>query len=360
MKHERGSAASGPRRLSPWSCAGAVTVLVALSFAAPRPLGAQEETSEFSAEGFNVLRIEQEDKLTVPKELAEEVWLFLVDRFVKDTLALKSLDPAFKAYYHEELFTDTYYDTPTLQVLATQNGVRRRHRVNLTVPDHRKSGRELVQIKINNLTPGKELERGEYKFEVELSKGIKNAEDAHPLFGIVKPSHREELKQRLRALGLDPSKMRPILTVEDLRRRIYITRYGEPFMTISHDQAHSELMWARAEVVEIEPELNEIPFTEGGPEVKRYMEQIGAKVSAIIMEEFPQIKQDLTPKYNKMFSQFEAEIPLLRLLIRTKLDNAGMLLTVLLVGISALAGGVFVLARNMSQKRERAAVEYTT
>jgi hypothetical protein len=326
---------------------GILPLLCTLLFHSPSLVQAQsvEDESEFSASGFNTLRIEQEDKLLVPSDQADAVWQFLLDYLVSDPTQLQALDPLFTAYAQEEAFTDTYFDTPTLQLLGQQNGVRHRQRINLTNPDDRKSGRELLQIKVNHISQNA-FERGEYKFDISYPQTVSEPDDAHPLFGIVKPAHRPDVKQRLTELGLDPEAMRPILTIHDLRKRIYILRNDEPFMSISLDHVTANYLWAQVTLVEIEPELNEVAFTEADATTRQYMEEIGAQISAMVMAEFPAIQRDLTPKYNKVFQQFENQIPALRFLIRTEMDNLnslGGLLFVLLM--FPLLGGVFLYHR---------------
>ena len=49
------------------------------------------------------------------------------------------------------------------------------------------------------------------------------------------------------------------------------------------------------------------------------MESINKMIVDDILKQFPGIKRDLTPKYNKAFSYFEEKIPFLRLLIRFNL-----------------------------------------
>ena len=82
-----------------------------------------------------------------------------------------------------------------------------------------------------------QLERGEIKFEIQYPQMINNPEDAHPMLAIVKPSHREDFKARLTKLGFDPYSMRPILTMHDIRRWVYVRRNNEPFLSVSFDNA---------------------------------------------------------------------------------------------------------------------------
>jgi len=161
------------------------------------------EKVDDSAAGYNKLRIEQEDKLLVPLDKAEEVWEFLHERYVVDRESLKKLDSLFTSYFNEEKFTDTYFDTPDLKLLSMESGVRHRLRVNLTNPDDRKSGRELMQIKLNDRSQNV-LERGEIKFDIKRPATKDSPEDNHPMLGIVKSSQREDFKQRLKERGLEP------------------------------------------------------------------------------------------------------------------------------------------------------------
>lgn len=294
----------------------------------------EEETSEFSAHGFNVLRIEQEDKLWVPLDKADEVWAFMEQRFVKDKEYLKSLDPEFDSYWYLEEFWDTYYDTPTFQLIEKQSGVRHRRRINLTNPEHNKSGRELMQIKINDLNSNA-LNRGELKYDIEPPLQKETQDDMHPMIGLVKPKHRVDFISRLRAMDLDPYSMREVLTVHDMRSRIYITKNKQPFMSISFDRADTSTWWAKYNFVEIEPELNEIPYTEGDAATRQYMEKVLGQVVSEIRTQFPFIEQNLTPKYNKSFNALKERLPFFPLLVKTRMNNTeGMLVTI--VGILAL------------------------
>jgi hypothetical protein len=296
-------------------------------------VSAQEETSEFSAHGFNVLRIEQEDKLWVPLDKAGEVWAFMENKFVKDKEYLKSIDPEFDSYWYLEEFWDTYYDTPTFQMLEKQGGVRHRRRKNLTDPENIKSGRELMQIKINDLDANP-LNRGEIKFNIEpLAEKTSRSpqpDDSHSMIGLVDPKHRTDFKSRLVALGLDPYSMKEVLTVHDMRSRIFITKNKQPFMSISLDRADTSAWWVKYNFVEIEPELNEIPYTEGDATMRQYMEKVLGQIVNEIKTEFPFIEQNLTPKYNKSFDALKEKLPFFPLLVRARMNNIeGMLVTVI-------------------------------
>ncbi len=310
------------------------------------------EEDDVSASGFDNMRIEQEEKLLVPLEIADEVLAFLEQRYVTDKARLAELDPHFASTLQEEDFTDVYYDTPGLQLLARESGVRHRTRFNLSDPENRKNGRELMQLKYNNISSNA-LERGEIKFAIERKRRPDNPEDAHPMLGIVKDEHRAPFKKRLVEWGLDPQAMRPVLTVRDLRTRVYITKDGQPFLSISFDHARSGLLWAETRFVEIEPELNEIAFTDANPETRRYMESILASIVNDIRAHYPQIQSNLTPKYNKSFSGLEAQIPFLRTLVRAHLHETESFASLVLLVIGAGGLGGFIGWQSFSQRRRR-------
>ena len=321
-----------------WSFSAVLAVSLSFSPAPASVLLPQSQEDETDAHGYDKLRIEQEDKLFVPLEIADEVWKWLEHRYVEDPEYLKGLDPRFTASWSEELFTDVYFDTPTLQLYDMQSGVRKRKRVNLSNPEDVKSGRELMQIKVNDLSDNVR-ERGEIKFEIEYPFNPTSEEDRHPMLGVVKPEHREPFKKRLTELGLDPMSMKPVLTVVDTRRRVYLKVDGKAFMSISHDSAQSDLWWGHGQICEIEPELNEIGFTEADAETRAYMETVLDKVVADILTQFPQIQRDLTPKYNKFFDRLEEDVPFLRALVRTGTQSNGYMYKLGALSL-ALVGGV--------------------
>ncbi|MGH7540525.1 MAG: CYTH domain-containing protein [Gemmatimonadota bacterium] len=297
----------------------------------PAALTAQNTADEIDASGTNVLRIEKEDKLLVPLERAEEVWEFLHGWLVEDVEALRSLDPALTSTWSEEQFYDTYFDTPELTVLAREDGVRVRQRFNLTNPDDRKSGRALVQIKVSGISDDP-LERAEYKYEVADPMDL-----SLPLLDIVRRSQRDQLRARLVGLELDPDAMRPILTIEDLRRRIYLTSGRTPFLSVSHDQVTVRKMWATIRFVEIEPELNEISYTEADSATRAYMAGIGKRISDAILERFPDVERNLTPKYAKAFGALAGRIPALRTLVRYGLHDRDGVAAIGVIGLGLIA-----------------------
>lgn len=261
------------------------------------------------------LRIENEDKLVVPEELKEEVWNYMVERLVDDKSFIKSLDPALDSYWMDEYFSDIYFDTPELDMLNRQSGIRSRKRINFTDPTNKKSGRQLVQVKINDIDDNMR-NRGEIKFEVEFPPRGNSADDKHPVLGMIVPSERDEFKRLMAEIDIDPYSLKKVLVNEQRRRSLYITRSGGQFISIRLDECSSEKLWVKWSHVELEPELNETPYTAADSAGRAYMENTNQAIIDDIMAKFPAVKQDLTPKYNKAFGYFEKKIPFFRTLFK--------------------------------------------
>lgn len=309
-------------------------------------------TSQFGDVGAPLPRIEQEDKLYIPADKIDEVWDFLYNHYVKDTAALKELDPLFTSYADEENFSDTYFDTPNLWLLGKKFGIRHRWRENLTNPEDAKSGRELVQIKVNNISDNP-LDRGEFKYEVRFQINYKTPEDNHPLFALLKYADRDDFKKRVENLGIaNPYDLKPILAVKDWRRRIYFNKEGKPFFSFSLDSVSSEIFGVKVGFVELEDELNEVTYTEADEATRYYMQSMRIKTKNEIMAKFPYIKEDLTPKYNKSFDRLENKIPFLRFWIKY---NPYTIISAAIVTIILIIAIMVAVIRRIIKKRSKSA-----
>lgn len=263
----------------------------------------------------NALRLELGGKLVIPQEKADEVWAWLQEYFINNQNNVLQFDPGLTSYSHEEVFVDTYYDTVRLALADQQGSVRHRQRENLTNPEDRKSGRELVQLKLtDNLSSnGNLLNRQEYKYTVDLTNESPNQ---HQLIGIIAKPERGDFINRLAGLGIQAQSLKPILTINDFRRRIYFDRSGQPFISLSLDQSVTSKWWFKSQFIEIEPQLVETTFTSSDEAGRIYMKKIVTEIIQAIQNQFPEAKIDFTPKYNKAFNALEKKIPYFRFLIR--------------------------------------------
>jgi hypothetical protein len=306
------------------------------------------QTSEFSAEGSDVVRIENEAKLKVPEGITEDVWTWLQERYKAPTW-LNREGRAFTSTFGDELFIDRYFDTPDLTLLGTQSGVRHRSRLVMEGSAMRKDGRQLVQLKLTR-HQASGMERSEIKYTVDPAAGV-DPETEKLVLSLVDRSDRAAITRRLAEIGIDPTVLRPILTIEQNRRRVYVSDQDGAFATVTLDMVSSDAWWQSLKFTEIELELNEIRYTEADEKTRLWMRSMQDVIQSDLIAKFPGIVQDQTPKYNKAFVQFESGMPLglpVRSFIRWHLTSTGILSSASL-GLAGL--GLFVVARLTGRRR---------
>jgi hypothetical protein len=337
--------------------------LFALLVASTPGLRAQDEADpsnqgEFSAHGVGVERVEVEAKIRVPLEERDSLWAWLQQRYAAPSwLDREGLE--FRATFGDEDFVDVYFDTPTLPLLAAQSGVRHRSRVVHSGSAARKDGRQLLQLKLNRHEEGG-LGRTEIKFNVDPSPTVRTPDDGHPMIGLVKEDQRPDLFAAFAQIGVPPHDMRPILTVRQNRKRVYLSDQHGAYATLTLDDCTVDDWGVDAHWVEIELELNEIRFTEADSTERAQMARVVAAIQEDLQAAFPSLEQDQTPKYNKAFAFIEAGTWLpVRTLIRAGSDAdsfTGQLAALGLMVAGVFGFGVYKLTtrRNgMTDKRTR-------
>lgn len=258
------------------------------------------QSSEFDAGGINTMRIENEIKLTVPMEIADQVWDYLKKRYDNDNLYLKKFDPAFSTQVAIDSFIDQYYDNEEMQLLKMQYGVRHRSRYVLTDPKSKKNNKELLQVKINGID-GNLLNRAEYKYEIKYNGKPDHPMDLHPFYYNIRRDQRVLLAKRLEEYGIDGMSLAPTLRIDQIRKRIYVALRSTAFATFTLDYVTANFNDKAAKMVELELELNEINYTMGDSTIRAKMEAINEDIKGDLLKTFPSIVQDQTPKYNKGF-----------------------------------------------------------
>jgi len=304
-------------------CRAAFVALALLCLAATAGRAQADPSGEFTAHGDNIVRIEDEAKLRVPEDQVEQVWNWLVEHY-RDCTWLDRDGRRFSTTLGDEHFADTYFEEPGLKLLDSNSGVRHRRRVVVSGSATRKDGRALLQIKLSRDDPTG-LARSEIKFKVDPPEQARTQDDLHPLVGLVSRDERPALKQRLCDVGIDPYCLRPVLTVGQVRRRVYLADQGGAFATITLDQCTVDDYGADLHWTEIELELNEIRYTEVDEAQRKWMKGVQQTIRDDLLARWPGIVQDQTPKYTKAFLGLEAATWLpLRTMIRWQLSPSEM------------------------------------
>lgn len=258
------------------------------------------QPSEFSAHGYALMRVENEYKLVVPDEVADPLWTWLEREFGPEHIFLRAYDSSFTSRTATDHMVDQYYDDDRRQLLNAGNGVRHRSRTVLTDPGDRKNGRQLMQVKINHVD-NNALNRGEFKYRIDTVRTDSGAAERHPFLGMVAPMHRAAITATLKGYGIAADSLYPTILLDQIRRRIYVSRKGEPFATLTLDAVTARYEGKEHHSTELELELNEIGYTEGDSASRAEMERLNGMVKQRVMEHWPMLRQDQTPKYKKAY-----------------------------------------------------------
>lgn len=268
----------------------------------------ERDMSDDSGEGINAIRVENEYKLLVPQGSVERLWKFLISFRPKPPVT-SPVNRPLKADSSTEFFTDVYFDTPDFLLLAGQNGLRHRSRSIPGNKNNRKDGRQLIQIKLQ--IPGEATSRKEIKFPVKYYDDGSGAwEDTHPVVGLIRRKDRQAFIERMNEEHIPWQELRESFTIEQRRRRIYISDSLGVLFSITLDEGTVDRWGAHTAFTEVEAEINEIRYTSAVPAERAYLENMQAEIFALITRNFPEVKVDQTPKYNKAMMALRASSPI--------------------------------------------------
>lgn len=333
-------------------------MLVLLASPVLTPPAAARDGASPGIQGGEGVRVESEVKLKVPLAQVDTVWEWLQDRYA-DASWLNQNGYTFYATFADEDFTDTYFDTPTLAMLGEQSGIRHRVRTVNSGPETNEG--QLLQIKLNRDDPTG-VARSEIKFDVAPLSQVRDNDDIHPLIGLVLPEQRQQMKDTLQSLDINPYRLHPVLTLEQNRRRVYVNDQLGPFATVTLDLCETSSWGVDERWGEMELELNESRFTEADETTRQAMEQIIVAIQSDVHRAFPEIEQDQTPKYNTTFERIESStwFPV-RTLFRLGLTMSDFSAMVVIVVAGALAfmgyGGLWLWRRRTETEPEMPAME---
>ena len=156
----------------------------------------------------------------------------------------------------------------------------------------------MIQLKLPD-TDSTGVARREIKFKPYPKPKKSDRKAMHPFWKYVKPKNRDEINFHLSRFGVSGDELDMSVKVNQLRRRVYISKENEAIMTITLDHVASAY-FPYPYYVEMELEINEVRFTKATEEERHVLEILNTKVKQTIMSQFENIKQDQTPKYNKM------------------------------------------------------------
>ncbi|HTF88167.1 MAG TPA: hypothetical protein VK843_07130 [Planctomycetota bacterium] len=305
-------------------------------------------TEQHAARGFGTdsARVDSQITLKIPTARADEVYEYLKSKYVGRSDILPEQFPGNHLHGQEmsdlSIFTDRYFDTPTLQLHANKNSVRHRSRINTTNPTDRKSGRELVQMKVT--PPGEFTLRNELKYEVDRDHAVTGSEP-HPLIGLISGKLRLDFKKVFADAGIDPYALRHIFTIVQTRRRGYVNWDDKNIFSFSVDQGSANILWAEGSFSSVDMGLVEIAYTEADPERRRQMWAVRDAIVQDLQARFPELVQNSDSKYSIVLDQIQVQLPLLPLLLHSGLSSGEFVLLAILILTIAILATVGVIRR---------------
>ncbi|HUR29023.1 MAG TPA: hypothetical protein VM509_12610, partial [Planctomycetota bacterium] len=273
------------------------------------------------------------------------VYQYLVDKYVGKDDILGDRFPGKHLHGQKNsdvsVFTDEYYDTPSLALFANKNSVRHRTRVNTTNPEDRKSGRQLVQVKVT--PPGQFTLRNELKYEVSNdARPAKQTGEKHPLIRLISKKLRADFEKVFAEAGLDARSLHHIFTIVQTRRRGYLNWDDKNILSFSVDQGSASILWGKGTFSSVDLGLVEIAYTEATEQRREEMWNVRDAILADLVRQFPALVQTTDSKYSIVLTQLVDQVPALPLLLRTGLSAgetlglAGLGLVLALLVIVAL------------------------
>jgi len=255
-------------------------------------------------------RLDLDVSFIVPPEIQSEVLDYLERRY-KDPVLLRHFGEDCGHRVSVEDFTDVYFDTDALAVLATRGEIRHRRRY-----ARGEKVKELIQIKL----PGDQALE-ELKFEVRprvasIPSGF-GFERVLPLVSLPRRKDWFEVARTVEAkFSVPVDELRPIVTIQQTRHRVYITRPGGVLFTMTLDVVDARRLWATAAFTQLEIEANEIVYSNASSAERRRMAGLQQEIAVDLRARFPSLTPNHSAKYARVFGSLEPQIWRLRSFIR--------------------------------------------
>lgn len=234
-------------------------------------------------------RLENEYKLSVPASESQDLWNFITKKYGNERVNISNV--SLEGLTSREIFFDTYFDNTDKILLENKTGVRyrKRYKDNQLI-------NEIIQLKMPQSEDG--VIRNEIKFRVK--KSLNSQFQKHPLLKFLSKGDITTLGFHISRLNLRPEDLKTEVELKQDRKRVYLTNSeNENYLTITLDEV-SNRSFPFQEFTELEIELNEIRYTDADEKEKQRMAAVSEELKKSIHTNFPNIKVDQTPKYNKM------------------------------------------------------------
>ena len=166
--------------------------------------------------------------------------------------------------YSSETFFDTYYGESSKELLQSAFTLRHRRRY------VDKEIKELVQLKFgvhSSSQDHRSLQR-EIKYRVSnptVVPGIYPPPIMTDLLKVIKGSDVPVFTNDIKKLGVSQNKLRPLLSIEQKRNRLYLSSRGSPMFTISLDRVSSSRGLHHVTFTQLDIEISENIFGQAPP-----------------------------------------------------------------------------------------------
>ncbi|MGV3641054.1 MAG: hypothetical protein ACO1NZ_11080 [Adhaeribacter sp.] len=282
--------------------------------------------------GYNRPLQTYQQKYLVPEHLADSLWRYLLRTY--HTRALQKVDPRFTVQPLQETYVDEYFDDARQTLQRHQHSLRLRR---IFAGKH--VDRSWIQLKTSprpRLRPGRQLIY--FNLNDRPDKHAQNP--GHPFLRLVRQADRRQLDSLLAALNVHPPDLRPVLSLYQQRRQLYLRHNGNDLALLSLDGVSSEDGQAR--FYELELTVEESRFARPDVRQRQRLSQVLEMVQLDLSRYFPALRQDPRPKYNKLQDLLHQGRP------RPRLYNLAWL------GIAGVLGGVlFFLWRSRREPEDK-------
>jgi hypothetical protein len=281
--------------------------------------------------GVESARVDSQITLRIPADQATRVYEYLHDTYhgksglLRD--AFPNLDINGQGVADVSRFTDRYFDTPEFDLYRTHNSARHRSRINTLNANDRKSGRQLVQMKVT--PPGRFDLRTELKYDVDQFPA---RQEEHPLLRLVKGADRPDCIAAFQRIGIDARRLQHVFTIEQTRSRIYINLGAVNIMSFSVDVGGATVAGQTATFASVDVGLVEIAYTEADDARRKLMWQVRDAAVADLLRHFPDLSVNSESKYSIVLAQLLRQ-PLPRLFLE---HRESALTLACLAGLAAL------------------------